>query len=164
MFRTLAQSLVYALLAAGVGYFAAAPAYQAAAPSAAQIKLSFSRAGEHTAECRRLTPEEIALLPPNMRRPLDCPRSRVAVRVQLLLDGAVIYEESVPPAGLAEDGNSVFYEKFTVTPGEHTLQVRMNDTRAPEGYVVDTEHRFDLAPGEILVIDFDSTGNRFLFL
>jgi hypothetical protein len=162
--RLAAQCVVYLLLAAGLGYFSAAPAYRPFPDDTAELRLSFSRAAEHTAECRRLSPEEIAALPPNMRRPMDCPRSRVPVRVQLLLDGELLYEASVPPSGLADDGNSVVYEKFTVAPGRHTLRVRMNDTRAAEGFPHSQEHNFEIAPGEILVVDFDKIENSFVFL
>jgi hypothetical protein len=152
------------LLAAGIGYFSTGPAYRAFPEDVAEIKLSFSRAGEHTAECRRLTPEEIAALPANMRRPTDCPRSRVPVRVQVVLDGEVLYEASVPPSGLAGDGNSVIYEKFILMPGRHTLRVRMNDTRAEQGFPHDQEHHFEIAAGQILVVDFDKIVNSFVFL
>jgi hypothetical protein len=158
------QCFLYALLAAGIGYFSTAPAHRPIPDGAAQLTLSFSRAGEHTAECRRLTPGEIAALPPNMRRPMDCPRSRVPVRVQLFLDGEMLYEGSAPPSGLAGDGNSVFYEKFAVAAGGHTLRVRMNDTREQAGFPHDQEHAFEIAPGEILVVDFDSINNSFVFL
>jgi hypothetical protein len=164
MLRLAARCVVYALAAAGIGWFSAAPAYRAFPDDTAEVRLSFSRAGEHTAECRRLTPEEIAALPPNMRRPLDCPRSRVPVRVELLLDGERLYEASVPPSGLADDGNSVVYRKFTVTPGRHTLRVRMNDTRSEQSFPFDQEHDFEIAPGEILVVDFDKIENSFVFL
>ena len=47
------------------------------------VSLSFSRAGQRIRECRRLTQEELNRLPPNMRKPEDCPRERLPVRVLL---------------------------------------------------------------------------------
>jgi hypothetical protein len=48
--------------------------------------------------------EEIAKLPPNMRRPLDCPRGRRPIYVELDVGHQVSYRASLPPTGIAGDG------------------------------------------------------------
>jgi len=90
--------LALAAFAVLVGYFSNAPAYRSFPADAALVKLSLSHAGARKVECRRFTPEEIAALAPNMRRPLDCPRERVALRVELDIDGHNLYAASVPPS------------------------------------------------------------------
>ena len=40
----------------------------------AMVSVSFSHAGQRIQECRILTQEELNKLPPNMRKPEDCPR------------------------------------------------------------------------------------------
>jgi hypothetical protein len=89
--RFIGQFIAYALFALVVGYFATQPAYTHLDPDKALIKLSFSHAGAHREECRQLTQEELNRLPPNMRRPMDCPRERRPLLVELELDGEILY-------------------------------------------------------------------------
>ncbi len=113
-------------------------------------------------ECRRLTAEEIAALPENMRRPLDCPRWRLPVIVELELYGATIYSGSLPPTGLAGDGPSKVYERFPVTPGHHQLVARLRDSNRAEGFDYQHTADVDLAPGQNLVIDFRAETGGFI--
>lgn len=162
--RLAGQALAYGAFAALIGYFASSPAYTHVDPGAAEITLSFSHAGDRVAPCRRLTPEEIAALPPNMRRPTDCPRERVPVVVELLLDGELVYREALPPAGLAGDGASTAYERFVVAPGTRELLVRLRDSRREEGFDYRMMEMVELAPGQNLVIDFRAETGGFKLL
>ncbi len=83
------QVVLYALFAATIGFFSSYPRYRHLAHDQALLKLSFSHPGQLVSECRRRTQEELAALPPNMRNPLDCPRERSPVTVQLALDGNI---------------------------------------------------------------------------
>lgn len=131
--RGLGQLLAYGAFAAGVGYFAAAPAWQAADPELAQIKISLAHVGARLEVCRRYTPEELAKLAPNMRRTLDCKRERVPVVVELEVDGRVLLSEALAPTGLWKDGPSILYRRFAMAPGAHTLNVRLRDDLAGRG-------------------------------
>ncbi len=149
------QVVLYALFAAFIGYFSAHPRYRHIAEDEALIKLSFSHPGALKSECRRRTPEELAKLAPNMRTPLDCPRERSPVRVELRLDDQVIAERTVKPSGLAHDGPSTAYARFPVKAGEHELGVRINDDVHVAGFNHEREETVKLAPGRVLVVDFD---------
>jgi hypothetical protein len=83
--RYVGQAVAYAAFLALLGFFATAPAYSPIDPNAAMIKLSFIHVGQRKVECRKMSPEEIARLPPNMRLTLDCPRERLPVLVVLEL-------------------------------------------------------------------------------
>jgi len=158
------QGVLYALFAAFIGYFATQPAYTHRDPGAAVITLSFSHAGESKTACRRLTPEEIAALPANMRRPMDCPRGRVPLLVELLIDGEVAYLASLEPSGLAGDGSSTAFEQFTIAPGTHLLNVRLRDSRREQGFDYETEESVELVPGQHFVIDFRADTGGFVIL
>jgi hypothetical protein len=162
--RYLAQIAAYGLFAGVVGYFSDTPAYVHHNPEKALIKLSFSHAGEHKGECRRRTPEELAALAPNMRRPFDCPRERVPLMVELVMDGELIYRGVLPPAGLAGDGASTVYQRFPVAPGRHRLIARLRDSRREQGF--DHEHKqiVELRPRQNFVIDFRPQTGGFRFL
>lgn len=152
--RLLGQAVLYAAFVAVIGYFATSPAYTYMDPQAAVITLSFSHAGEREHECRRLSPEEIAALAPNMRRPMDCPRGRVSVLVELGLDGETLYRASLRPSGFAGDGASSVFERFEVAAGRHHLEVRLRDSRREEGFDYKLERDIELVPGQSLVVDF----------
>jgi hypothetical protein len=147
------QGAAYLLLALGIGYFSDRPAYTHFPPEMALIKLSFAH-GAKKEECRRRTPEELASLPPNMRRPLACSRERLPVTVELLLDGAPLYRAVLPPTGLAGDGPSRAYQRFAVPAGRHELVARLRDTGRSEGFDYERTAVLELAPAQSLAIDF----------
>ena len=158
------QGALYAAFVLLIGYFATMPVYTHMDPGAAAITLSFGHAGERKTPCRRLTAEEIAALPANMRRPMDCPRERVPLLVELLIDGETLYSAFLPPSGLAGDGTSTAYERFVVAPGRHVVTARLRDSRREEGFDYEHEGIVELVAGQNLVIDFraDTGGFRFL--
>ncbi len=162
--RYIGQAIAYTLFAFVIGYLATSPAYTHLDPDMAVIKLSFSHAGEHREACRRLTQEELNALPPNMRRPTDCPRERIALLVELELDGETIYRKQLPPSGLAGDGASTAYKKFPVSPGKHRIVARLRDGRETNGFDYEKAGEISLAPQQILVIDFRPELGGFLFL
>jgi hypothetical protein len=162
--QLLGQAAMYAAFMAMLGYFASFPAYTYVDPGAAVITLSFGHAGEKVSECRRLTPEEIAALAPNMRRPMDCPRGRVSLLVELELDDATLYRAALAPSGLSGDGASSVYERFVVAPGRHRLSARLRDSRRDEGFDYEHAQDIELAPGQHMVVDFRSGTGGFKFL
>ncbi len=162
--QILGQAVVYAAFMAILGYFATLPAYTYVDPGAAVITLSFGHAGARVSECRRLTTEEIAALAPNMRRPMDCPRSRVSLLVEFELDGEVLYHASLAPSGIASDGASSVYERFVVAPGRHRVRVRLRDSRREEGFDYQMEEDVDLVPGQHLIVDFRAGTGGFRIL
>ena len=162
--RIVYQVVAYLLFAAVVGYFSASPSYTHFDPDMAQIKLNFSHSGQRKSECRRLTPEEIAKLAPNMRRPMDCPRERLPVRVELILNGTVLFSDSLPPSGIARDGKSSAYQRFTVAPGRHHLIARLRDSAREEGFDYEHEAEIQLAPRQNFVVDFKSDSGGFIFM
>lgn len=160
--RYAGQGLVYALFAAMLGWLAAAP-YTRFPPEVAQITLSFVHGGKPKGECRERTPEEMAKLAPNMRKLRVCPRERLPVEVELVLDGQTLYRESRPPSGLAKDFPSHAYRRFVVAPGRHDLTVRLKDTARAQGFDYEQSVTVPLAPGQNFAIDFRAAAGGFSF-
>jgi len=161
--RAVGQAIAYAAFGALIAWFSADPAWRHHEPSQAQIKLSFNHAGAPAGECRRLTPEEIAALPPNMRKPTDCPRGRVPVHIEIDVDGELLLAESLAPSGLAGDGQSTAYHRFAVAPGPHRIVTRLRDTGRETGFDYTAERDVVLAPRQNFVVDFQSTLGGFQF-
>jgi hypothetical protein len=161
--QILLQCLAYVAFAVVVGYFSSAPAYVHLDPNKALIKLSLSHAGQLKGECRRLTQEELEKLAPNMRRPLDCPRERLPLLVELILDGNLLYRELLPPTGLASDGASVAYARFTVEPGSYQLIARLRDSNREQGFDYEHGAHIELRPQQNFVVDFRAEPEGFIF-
>jgi hypothetical protein len=161
--RGAGQFLLMTALAALAAAFSDWPAYRQIPADAAVVKLSFTHGADRSAECRRRTAEELAKLPPNMRRPMDCPRERRAVDTELSLDGRTIYAASLRPSGLSRDGPSQVYKRFSVPAGEHTIVARLRDTPRPEGFDYERTLTVMLQPGQSLAIDFRPELGGFVF-
>ncbi|MFN0315175.1 MAG: hypothetical protein ACKVQA_09070 [Burkholderiales bacterium] len=155
-FAILGQALLYALFATAIAGFSHYPRYQHLAGDQSLLKLSFSHPGQLKVECRRRGADELAKLPPNMRNPLDCPRERSPVTVELDLDGNALARAVIPPSGLSRDGPSTIYARFPVKAGPHQIAVRMNDSVRERGFNYTREEQVSLRPGQILVVDFNA--------
>ena len=149
------QIVLYAAFAGFIGVLSTHPRYSNLDPDQALLKLSFSHAGQLAHECRQRSPEELAKLSPNMRAPMECPRERSPVAVELRLDGRVLASRSVPPAGLSRDGASTFYERFAIPAGRHELSVSFNDSARASGFNFSRKEAVELAQGQVLVVDFN---------
>lgn len=150
------QLLLYGLFALAIGVFSQWPPYRHLGAGQALIKVSFSRVGKPVGDCRALTEAELARLPPNMRAPTSCPRERSPVKVQVDIDGVTLLDRTAPPTGLAKDGASAVYERLVVPAGERHLLVRLSDDVRARDAGYRREARVSLAPGQVLVIDFDA--------
>jgi hypothetical protein len=161
--RYAGQILFYGALMALIGYLSSRPLLSNFPLQSAQIKLSFAHGAERIAECRRLTYQEIAKLPPNERRPNTCGRERLPIRIQVLLDHASIYDAVLEPTGLSSDGPARVYQKFSVPPGRHEITARLRDSRRAEGFDYETHAIVDLKPLQNLAIDFKRDQGAFSF-
>jgi hypothetical protein len=156
----------FVVLAALVGFAAAlsnAPAYQQIPADTGVIKLSFSHQADRSHECRRRTPEELAKLPPNMRRPMDCPRERRGLFAEFEIDGVMAFRGELPPSGLAKDGPSQVYRRFTVPAGSHTVTARLRDTPRTDGFDHERTETVTVAPGQSLALDFRPEHGGFIW-
>jgi hypothetical protein len=161
--RYAGQALAYLAFAALLGFLATAPAYDPVDPGMAMVKLSFIHVGQRKGECRRLSPEELAQLPPNMRQPLDCPRERLPVIVEIDLDGRLLLRREIPASGLSHDRASSVYQKFTVASGRHRLAARLRDSARAEGFDYERAADIELKPRQNFVVDFRAEAGGFTF-
>ena len=150
------QVLLYGAFALAIGVFSRWPAYHPLGPGDALIKLSFTHTSKHLSECRQLSAEELARLPPNMRAPTRCDRERAPVRVEVDVDGRAAMRRVAAPSGLSKDGAASVYERLVIGAGTHHVAVRLKDSAGAGGFDYEREQDVTLAPAQILVIDFDA--------
>ena len=156
-----AQAVLYAAFVAVIGYFSNAPAYEHLPPNDALLKLSLSHAGARKEACHQRSAEELAKLAPNMRAQSVCPRERAPVVVDVELDGTRVFHVVAPPSGFARDGASTIYRRLPIVAGKHRITARMSDT--PDGeFNYTREATLDVAPGRVVVVDFDPAQGGFV--
>lgn len=145
---------VYIALAAIFGILSQYPIYQHAPKDKAMIKLTLSHYSERAEACRKLTAEEVADLPMNMKRTQLCSRKRIPIFVELQIDDEMLYSTEIPPSGFGKDGPAIVYEAFWVDVGEHDLSVRIRDTSRQTGFDWTKEEKVNLTEHQHLVVDF----------
>lgn len=152
-----AQGLLYALFAGVIGVFSQWPVYHHLGADQALIKVSLTHTGKPVAECQKVSDADLAKLPPNMRAPMKCPRERSPVSVEVDIGGLPAVRRSAAPSGLSRDGASALYQRLVVPAGVHRIAVRLNDDARQAGFTHQREATVQLAPAQVLVIDFDAT-------
>jgi hypothetical protein len=164
--RKVRQALALAVVLAGfgalLGYFTYRPSYVHFPDDKALIKVSFITGGQRVGKCIRRTRAELAKLPPHERTALVCPRERHPVHVEIIVDGKPRYQETVQPAGLANDGSSKFYHGIVVAPGRHVIVARLIDSGRKSGFDFETRKQVELAPRRHLIVDFQRDRGGFL--
>ncbi|HEY1472460.1 MAG TPA: hypothetical protein VGF53_00090 [Pseudolabrys sp.] len=161
--RYAGQFLVIAALFGAVAAFANRPVYRQIPQGSAIVVLTFVHGADRSSECRRLTSEEIAKLPPNMRRVTACPRGRRPLYVELDFGGRPTYRAELPPTGIAGDGPSRVYRRFVLPAGTYDVSVRMRDTARTEGFDHTRTGTVTLGPDQMFVIDYRAESGEFVF-
>ncbi len=161
--RLAGQFAVIVALFAGVAALSDWPTYRQIPGNSGVMMLTFVHGADRKGECRRLTPDEIAKLPPNMRRVQDCPRIRRPIYVELDVDSRNIYRASLAPTGIAGDGPSRVYQRFVLPAGKHDVAVRMRDTARTEGFDHERQESVELSPDQMFVIDYRPESASFVF-
>jgi hypothetical protein len=155
--------VVIAALFAAVAWASDHPLYRQIPRGSAVMMLTFVHGADRRGECRRLSPEEIAKLPPNMRRVQDCPRVRRPIYVELDVDGRNIYRASLPPTGIAGDGPSRVYQRFVLPARKYDVAVRMRDTARADGFDHERHETVEVSPDQLFVIDYRPESGEFIF-
>ncbi len=160
--KMLARLAVLTLVFMGVAALSNWPSYRNLPEGTGVLILSFSHGADRRAACRKATPEELAKMPPNMRRPEICPRDRPSIRVEFDIDGKRMYEAEVPPSGIAGDGPSRVHQRFVLPAGSYDVAVRMAEQ--PQGdFTWAGERTIGIDPGANRVIDFRANAGGFVF-
>lgn len=153
--RYLLQAFNYTIFMALIWYFATSPSVRVIEDNEAMITVAFAHAGETVAECRRLSQEELMKLPPNMRKPEDCPRERSPIIIEAMLDGKIVFSETMLPPGIFNDGGVNIYYNSKVPAGKHMFEIKMDDSVRKQGFNHQLTQDIDIKPTQILLVEFE---------
>ena len=154
--------LAWAVFAVVVGLLSVWPRYNMVDAENAIITVTFAHAAQRVGECRILTQEELNKLPPNMRKPSDCPRERHVVRFEMRSGDSVLYKDTLLPSGIWSDGKSNIYQRVIIPAGRHDVFVGMNDSGGREGFDFVRSESVELLPGRNLMVQFDEQTQQIL--
>lgn len=155
------EIIAWTVFSVVVGLLSVWPRYAPVDEGNAIITVTFAHAAQRVGECRILTQEELNKLPPNMRKPADCPRERHVVRFELHSGDDVLYEDVLVPSGIWSDGKANIYQRILVPAGRHDVFVGMNDSGGESGFDYETRASVDVTPGRNVVVRFDSEAQQF---
>jgi len=160
--RYLLQALNYTVFMAIIWYFSTSPSIRIIAEDEAIITIAFAHAGDLREPCRKLSVEELMKLAPNMRKPEECPRERSPVVIKAVLDGEILYDRTLQPPGIFNDGSVDIFFSRKIPAGKHHLEIKMNDSVRVEGFNHVFEHDIDIKPTKILLIEFNRLKGFFI--
>ncbi|OEJ69706.1 hypothetical protein BEN30_01760 [Magnetovibrio blakemorei] len=146
-----------------VSVFATNPSYTYLGAGEAQIKLNLSHPGQRVEACVQRSKSELAELAPNMRSQMKCSRERAEIKLELDMDGQVLFRGTAVPAGFRRDGSSSFYEKFFISAGEHQITVRMNDGDPSKPFTHVLSQIVNVKPTQNLIVGFNENEHKFYF-
>jgi hypothetical protein len=153
--RWFAQAVLYGAFALAVGVFSSWPTFRQLEPQQALLRLSMLHPGVPLADCRERSAEELAKIPAHMRAKQDCPRERSPLHVRVALDDRTIIDETFAPSGLSRDGAAAAYRRLAIPAGAHRIRVGVNDDARHADVFSTAEQAVQLAPGQVVLIDFD---------
>jgi len=160
--RYLLQAFNYAIFMVIVWYFATSPSVRVIGDDEAMVVIAFPHAGDTREECRKLTQEELMKLPPNMRKPEDCPRERSPIILEAMLDGESIFSKTMLPPGIFKDGSVNVYYRSKIPVGKHTFEIKMDDSVRKQGFNHQFTQDIDLETAQILLVEFEPLKGFFL--
>lgn len=160
--RAVGIALLLGVLAGVTAVLATEPAWRQLDQHEAVVRLSIRHPTATRIECKPLTPQQMADLKPNMRRPVDCPRERWPVYVELARDGELLYRGTHLPSGLWHDGAATVFRTFRIPAGPQSIVVRMRDSGRESGFDHVRSGTIDLKSGQNFVIEFRS-GEGFIW-
>ena len=121
------------------------------------LRVSWRARGERVTECRRLTPEELEALPLHMRRPEACEGRIAPYRLRVSIDGAVVADTVIRPAGARQDRPIYVLRDIALAPGEYAVDVAFAREGAPAHLALQAV--VEIRPGEIALVTYDPARN-----
>jgi len=153
--RYLLQAVNYTVFMALIWYFSTSPSIQLIKKDESLLTIAFAHAGKIREPCHKLTQAELMALPPNMRKPEDCPRERSPIIIEAKLDGELIYKQTMQPPGIFRDGSVDIYFSKKIPAGKHRFEIKMDDSVREPGFDYTFEQSIDIQPAHILLVEFD---------
>lgn len=156
--QIIGQVIFYAIIMAVLGYFSSSPEITLQNNNDTSLKLIIRHSGRIEGKCEPLSKLEQDKLPTNMQRLVNCPRQKSPLKVIISVDDEMIYNATIKPSGIHDDGVLADYSVFTLKAGTRHI-VASAITNTHEGEFVDRYNaKIDVNPNHIVVLQLDDNG------
>jgi hypothetical protein len=125
------------------------------------LRLSWRNRGVTVQACRTRSAEELASLPVHMRNPTACIGEIASYRLVVFVDGAVVVDDTLRPAGARGDRPVYVLEDLPLDVGRHPIAVEYTallpeDADPPDGIVsLSWSGTISMARGRVTLITLD---------
>jgi hypothetical protein len=121
------------------------------------LRLAWRYRSQPVERCRAATPEELAKLPPHMRRTTICERGLRSYVLEVSVDGGAAHVDTVRARGARADRPLAVFGQVPVRPGAHAVRVTFAPIGGgPEPLTLDTT--IAVAPRQIWLVTLDAGG------
>jgi hypothetical protein len=130
----------------------------------ALLRLSWRNDGIPVEQCRERSAEELAALPVHMRAPTDCSGGLAPYRLRLIVDGALVVDDTIRPAGARGDRPVYVLREHMMSPGDRSVVVRyealLPDGVLPSGGITEVawEGSLSIRAGTVALVTLDASG------
>ena len=125
------------------------------------LRLSWRNDGVTVEACRTRSEEELSNLPIHMRNPTACIGQIASYRLRVEVDGSVVVDDTLRPAGARGDRPVYVLEELPMEPGTYEVGVHYDallptDLTGPPGIVsLSWTGTFSPEPGDVMLVTLD---------
>ncbi|MBI5044153.1 MAG: hypothetical protein HZC10_10090, partial [Nitrospirae bacterium] len=105
--------------------------------------------------------EETNKVPMQLIKMGDCSRERHPVYIEARIDGELKLVKSYRPTGIKKDGPSFAFERISLPPGQHEIDIRMRDSGEKDSFEYTYKEKIKFESGKMIPLDFDSASKSF---
>jgi hypothetical protein len=138
------------------------------------VRLAWSARPERIEKCRTRTEAELAQLPQHMRQPTVCEGETAEYDLIVRRNGQVVLQQRVHGGGLRRDRRLYVLRDIDVEAGTSSIEVSFDRVGAPGPATATAAargsdnapahlgfaERFDIAPGEVVLITYSAAGGE----
>lgn len=96
------------------------------------LRLAWRARPEKIENCRELSADALAALPPHMRQSVVCEGANASYRLEVSRGGVVLADVAVRPGGLRRDRPLYVFQEMSVPVGDADISVRFTRIDAPD--------------------------------
>jgi len=121
---------------------------------AGELRVAWQYKSQPVEECRQATPEELAKLPPHMRRTTICERRLRSYLLEVAVEGATMLADTVRARGARADRPLSVFARVPLPPGGYGVRVTFTPVGGGHAPLV-AETTLAFAPRQVWLVTLD---------
>lgn len=134
-------------------------------PTGARLRLAWKIRGDRVETCRTLSADELAALPPHMRRERVCEGRVPPYHLTVVVNGTTRVRDTVYPAGARSDRGVFVLRDLALAPGRVDVDVSfvqdpVTASAGPVSHPLRLLRTLDLDAGQVALVTYDADSAR----